>query len=264
MADDDNRPTGGGAWSANRRTAVKTIGTGVVGMVAGTAGVAAAPDTESHTEPYDTRDESQITTDNGDPFAQVQSVVNGPKTVDDDRSTINMSVAIPIGYSDATRWSGSPMSTRNLQVEFGVTSVPGDFDAQNIDVMKQGDSSNDHNQWLTYAIDLAWDSTVGWFVPIPSPADLIFDNDNTNVSRPGDKEGYTATYNGLGETYGGAGVDWEVDFHAHNGSTPTGTWDFYVSISGDLCYYSTGMYDPGWQKVDDFSHYHDVEVEVTS
>jgi hypothetical protein len=264
MADGDNLPTVSEGWSADRRTALKTIGTGVAGMVAATSGVAAQPETQSHTEPYDTREEDQIETDDGTPFAQVQSVVNGPKTVDDDRGSINMSVAIPIGYSDDSRWSGSPMSTRNLQVEFGVTSVPGDFDAQNIDVLKQGDSNSDHHQWLTYAIDLAWDSSVGWFVPVPSPSDLLIDDDNTDVSRPSDDEGYTVTYDGLGESYEGAGVDWEVDFYAHNGSTPTGTWDFYVRITGDLCYYSTGMYDPGWQKVDDFSHYHDVEVDVTS
>lgn len=235
---------------------------GVVGSLASASDLVVSVVSASHTEPYDTRDETQIDDSDGHPFAQVQSAVNGPKTVDDDRSTINQGVAIPIGYDDSSKWDSIPKGAENLTVEFGVTSVPGDFDAQNIDIRKQGSSSTSYSQWLSYAIDIAWESTVGWFVPIPSPDDLLLDDDNTSLSRPSDYEGFEATYHGLGESYEGAGVEWEIDFYAHNGSTPTGTWDFYTICSGDVGYYNVGGGESGFNKVGDFWHYHDVEVTV--
>jgi hypothetical protein len=243
---------------------MKIIGAGVVASGLPLSGTAGA----SHNEPYDEVREDIIDSNGNkgcenEDFAEVHSSVDGPKTVDDNRSTINQGLAVPAGYIDCEDEYSRALDDAKIHVE--IVDSPADdtgFDFKNVEPYVHGNNSDDnYTKWLKYAIDFAWDS-VPWTAPAPSPADLIFDDDSGPSVSTGGGE-FTIQWNNYEDlASGGFGAEWEVDFWSHNGGTPTGDWTWRLTASADVGYLSTGSYDPGFNKEGEFSHEHDIVVSV--
>lgn len=258
----DDNPTRSGNRPLNRRTALKTIGTGVLSSAAVGTNVVVDVASASHTEPYDTPERTTPEDDNGNVFADIRSSVNGPKQVEDDVSSINMATAIPIGYNE-DEWSGIPKSAKNvhLRLEEEQTPTNGDWTPQHVEVRKQGDSDDAHTKYLDYAIDVAW-ALATWYtgVPAPNPADLLLDNDNTTLDVGSNY--IDLTYNEIGDSWEGAGMNWEIDFYMHDGGVPTGTWSWNLICEGDVGYYNVGGGESGFNKIGEFWDYHNISVDV--
>lgn len=248
--------------SLNRRTALKAIGTGVVSSTALGTEVFVDVTSASHTEPYDTPERREVMDGDGNVFADIRSSVNGPKTIDDEIDDVNMATAIPIGYNEDV-WGSIPKAARNVHLRLEEDSTPGDWTPALVEVRKQGDSDDAHTKYLDYAIDVAW-SLATWYVgvPAPNPADLLLDDDNTTLD-VGDNY-IDLTYHEIGESWEGAGMNWNIDFFAHNGDIPTGTWSWNLICEGDVGYYNVGGGESGFNKVGSFWDFHNIDVDVVS
>lgn len=239
---------------------MKTIGAGAVGSSILFSGNATA----SHTTDYDGGERTRIDEyrDCGeDWYAEIHSSVNGPKNIDDNRSTINMGLACPVGWDYCDGYANN-FALNNVEVNCKLVDSPASgsgFEFQAIQPYKHGDNDDDLPKWLKYAVDFAWDA-MPWDLPAPSPSDLITDSDSSSVTNNGDEFTITKSDNTYG--VGQPGAEWEVDFYSHNGGTPTGDWTWDLTVEADVGYWSTGQYNGGFNKVDDFYHHHDITVTV--
>lgn len=250
----ENRPL-------DRRTALKTIGTGVLSSTAVGPTVFVDVASASHKEPYDTPERTEIDDGDGNVFADIRSSV-GPKTIDDEIDDINMATAIPIGYNE-DEWGSIPKAARNVHIRLEEDDPEGDWSPAHVEVRKQGDSDDAHTKYLDYAIDVAW-SLATWYVgvPAPNPADLLLNNDNTTLDVGSNY--IDLTYDEIGESWKGAGMNWNIDFFAHNGDIPTGTWSWNLICEGEVGYYNVGGGESGFNKVGEFWDFHNIAVDVVT
>jgi len=247
--------------SANRRSLMKIIGVGAVGSSAlFSKGVGA-----SHNADYDGGEKTLVDEyrDCGeeDYYAEIHSSVNGPKNVDDNRSTINMGLACPVGWKYCDNHVNN-FALNDVEVNCELVDSPAPdagFEFEEIEPYRHGNNDDDLPKWLKYAVDFTWEA-MPWDLAAPSPSDLIPDSDNSSVTNNGDE----FTIKKSDDTYGVGepGAEWEVDFDSHNGGTPTGDWNWNLTVEADVGYCSTSQRNPGFNKVDDFYHSHDITVTV--
>lgn len=248
----------------NRRSIMKMTGASMMASGLPLSGTALA----SHTEAYDDGAKTIIDSNGNsgcenEEFAEVHSSVSGPKTVDDNRSTINQGVSVPVGYQECETEYTKAIDDVEIHVE--MVSNPADgtgFEFQNVDPYLQGDSADPkYSRWLQKAIDFAWDK-MPWSVVIPSPADLVID-DSSGPSVSVNDKSFTVEWKDWKDTSEyGFGAEWEIDFFSHNGGTPTGEWEWKLTTSADIGVESTSSHDPGFHKKGDFSHEHNIVVTV--